>query len=195
MRTWILLAIAVFSAAVAQSATLQKLPGVEVLPVPRGIEDFSLTNQHGAAMRFSQLRGKTVLVFFGFANCPDICPATLHQLHLVNMSAGVDPNELQVVMISVDGKRDTPAVLRALLKTQSPRFIGLTGDPGKVAGIAAQFRALFVTPPEAGGRAPYNVPHTDNVYLVDPQGRLRVVFSQASLQHMAQATQAVQHGR
>lgn len=176
----------------ALAAAPAAMPGIEWQATPKPIVDFALTDQNGKAMRFSSLRGKTVLVFFGFANCPDICPATMHELQLTSVSARVDPSRLQVVMISVDGKRDTPAVLRAFLRTQSQRFMAMTGPPDKVAGIAAQFPAAFVTPPEAAMSRSYNIAHTGSVFLVDSAGRLRATMTKASVENMARATQTVQ---
>jgi protein SCO1/2 len=168
------------------------MPGVEWQETPKSIADFTLTDQNGKASRFSSLRGKTLLVFFGFANCPDICPTTMHELQLTSVSARVDPMRLQVLMISVDGKRDTPAVLRAFLRTQSQRFMAMTGDPAEVAEIAARFPAAFVTPPEAAMSRSYNIAHTGSVYLIDSQGRLRATMTKASIENMARATQTVQ---
>lgn len=186
------LAAAVPVAGSAAGAAPPAMPGVVWQAAPKAIVDFTLTDQTGKATRFASLRGKTVLVFFGFANCPDVCPTTMHQLQLASVSGRVDPTRLQVLMISVDGKRDTPQVLRAFLATQSSRFMAMTGDPVKVADIAAQFPAVFVLPPEAGVARAYNIAHTGSVYVVDPQGRLRATMTDASVNDMARATEIVQ---
>ena len=178
----------------AAGVAVPTLPGVEWQRAPQPIADFSLTDQSGKTVKFSSLRGKTVLVFFGFTNCPDICPTTMHELHLTSMSTRVDVTKLQVLMISVDGKRDTPAALRAFLATQSQRFMAMTGEPAKRTAIAARFPAVFVVPPEAATARSYNVAHTGAVYLVDTQGRLRATMSKASVNDMARATQIVQQG-
>jgi protein SCO1 len=182
------------AAMLAAAGALPALPGVEWQAAPKAIEDFTLTDQAGRAVKFSSLRGKTVLVFFGFTNCPDICPTTMHELHLTSMSTRVDATKLQVLMITVDGKRDTPAALRAFLATQSQRFMAMTGDPAKLTAIAARFPAVFVLPPEAATARNYNVAHTGAVYLVDAQGRLRATMSKASVNDMARATQIMQQG-
>ena len=181
-------------AVLAAAGALPALSGVEWQAAPKPIEDFALTNQAGRAVKFSSLRGKTVLVFFGFTNCPDICPTTMHELHLTSMSTRVDVTKLQVLMISVDGKRDTPAALKAFLATQSQRFMAMTGEPARLTAIAARFPAVFVLPPEAATARSYNVAHTGAVYLVDAQGRLRASMSKASVNDMARATQLVQQG-
>ena len=94
-------------------------------------------------------------------------------------------------MISVDGDRDSPAAMKAYLAQVSPRFMGLTGDPRTVRGIAAQFSAVFFKglPAKPGG--PYLVEHTSQIYLIDRHGRLRVTFFDASIDAMRRATTAV----
>lgn len=188
----LLVACSLTMRAAAVVGTSPALPGVEWQIKPKPIEDFSLTDQSGKALKFSALRGKTVLVFFGFAHCPDICPMTLHELHLTSMSAGIDQSRLQVLMISVDGRRDTPAVLSSLLATQSTSFMAMTGDPAKLSAVAARFPAVFVLPPEAATARSYNVAHTGAVYLVDEKGFLRATMSKASINDMAKATELVQ---
>lgn len=192
MKITVCLTAAILACGPLLAAGPAAMPGIEWQKTPKSIVDFTLTDQNGKPSRFSSFRGKTLLVFFGFANCPDICPATMHELQLTSVSARVDPARLQVLMISVDGKRDTPAVLRAFLRTQSQRFMAMTGDPEKVADIAARFPAAFVTPPEAAMSRSYNIAHTGSVYLIDSQGRLRATMTKAGIENMARATQTVQ---
>jgi protein SCO1/2 len=187
-----LLPVLAAAAGTTPAARLPALQGVQWHQPARPVTDFTLLDQHARKVKFSSLRGKTVLVFFGFANCPDICPTTMHELQLASAMTRVDRSRLQVLMISVDGKRDTPAVLRAFLATQSDRFMAMTGDPVRVAEIAAQFPAAFITPPEAASARSYMVTHTDSVYVVDAQGRLRATMSKASVNDIARATEIVQ---
>ncbi len=192
-QSWLaLLAALAPLALLAAGAAPASLPGVEWQKAPKPIADFELIDQTGKAKKFSSLRGKTVLVFFGFANCPDICPTTMHELHLTSMSTRVAQSRLQVLMISVDGRRDTPAVLRSFLATQSHRFMAMTGQPAKLTAVAERFPAVFVLPPEAANASSYNVAHTGAVYLVDDQGRLRATMSKATVNDMARATEIVQ---
>ncbi len=158
---------------------------------PKAITDFELTNQDGQPFRLSQLRGSPVLVFFGFSHCPDVCPLTLGQLQAVVSSRDSAVNQARVVMISVDGDRDTPAALKRYLASVSPDFIGLTGPPRRVRDIAAQFSAVFFkgTPADADGN--YQVEHTAQVYLLDKQGRLHSTFFNAPADVIAAATRQV----
>jgi protein SCO1/2 len=158
---------------------------------PKVIPDFELSNQNGQAFRLSKLRGSPVLLFFGFANCPDVCPLTLGQLQQIAKSPDKAVREARVVMVSVDGDRDKPADLKRYLGSVSPDFVGLTGDPRKVRDIAAQFSAVFFkgAPTDRSGK--YLVEHTSQVYLLDRQGRLRSTFFNATVDAMTDATRVV----
>jgi protein SCO1/2 len=158
---------------------------------PKALPDFELTNQDGQPFRLSTLRGSPVLLFFGFANCPDVCPLTLGQLQMIAKSPDKAVRQARVVMVSVDGDRDKPADLKRYLGSVSPDFVGLTGDPRKVRDIAAQFSAVFFkgAPTDRSGK--YLVEHTSQVYLLDRQGRLRSTFFNATVDAMTDATRVV----
>lgn len=153
--------------------------------------DFELTDQDAHPFEFSRLRGQTTLVFFGFTHCPDICPTTLFNLKLSDESRDRALPRATVVMISVDGDRDTPAAMKSYLASFSPDFIGLTGDPRAVRDIAARFLAVFFKglPQDKSGN--YLVEHTSQIYLVDKDGRLRATFSGASVKTIVEVTRAV----
>ena len=187
------LTVALLSACAAAhaSAATSGLDQVATTHPPKPIEDFELTNQEGKPFRFSQLRGAPALVFFGFTHCPDVCPSTLAKLALLTDSADLRLRSTALVMVSVDGDRDTPSVMKAYLAQVSPRCIGLTGAPHTVRDIAAQFSAVFFKgfPDKPGG--PYLVQHTTQIYLVDRQGRLRATFLDASIDAMRRAAAAI----
>ena len=158
---------------------------------PKVIPDFELTNQDGQPFRLSKLRGSPVLLFFGFANCPDACPLTLGQLQMIARSPDQAVRQVRVVMISVDGDRDKPADLKRYLGSVSPDFIGLTGDPRRVRDIAGQFSAVFFKGPPTDSAGNYLVEHTSQVYLLDRQGRLRSTFFNATVDALSNATRLV----
>ena len=168
----------------AGTATLPALPRVHLNPEPAPIADFTLTDQHGKSRTVSSLRGQPALVFFGFTHCPAICPQTLGRLKLLHESRDGSLKRVRVVLVSVDGARDTPARLKSWLAPLPADFIGLTGDPKDTADIAARFAAVFFKEPAAkdGG---YNVQHTTQVYAVDKAGRLRASFNDAAVEDMA----------
>jgi protein SCO1/2 len=161
-----------FAVAGAGTATLPALPRVHLNPDPAPIADFTLTDQHGKPRAFSSLRGEPALVFFGFTHCPAVCPQALGRLKLLHESRDGALKPVRIVLVSVDGGRDTPARLKSWLAPLSADFIGLTGDPKDTAEIAARDGS-------------YNVQHTTQVYAVDKAGRLRASFNDAAVEDMA----------
>jgi protein SCO1/2 len=193
MRTSWLAALALCFAPVAAvtadaSGALPRLDRVYLNPDPAPIEDFTLTDQDGKARAFSSLRGEPVLVFFGFTHCPSICPTTLARLRALHAARAGALKEARIVLISVDGARDTPERLKTYLAALSPDFIGLTGDPRAISKIAARFAAVFFKEPAAKDGS-YNVMHSTQVFALDRAGRLRATFADASVEDMATITQ------
>ena len=186
-RTVALTLLAV-AAAAGNADALPSLAGVFVNPAPAPIENFTLTDQNGKALEFSSLRGEPALVFFGFTYCPRICPTTLARLRSLHAARNGALRPARIVLISVDGDRDTPERLKTYLAALSPEFIGLTGDPKAISKIAARFAAVFFKEPAAkdGG---YNVMHPTQVFALDKAGRLRATFAHASVEDMATITQ------
>jgi protein SCO1/2 len=157
---------------------------------PRPIREFALSTADGKTLKLSQLSGAPVLVFFGFAHCPSICPAALTQLRRLELNHARDLGPTRIVVISVDGERDTPAMLSEWLMPISPTFIGLTGPPKAVHDVASQFSAAFFK----GAKQPsgdYLVEHNSQIFLLDAQGRLRASFFDAPIETMAQVTRAI----
>jgi protein SCO1/2 len=172
---------------VAAPASLPALERVTVLPAPKPIPDFELTDQNGRARRFTSLRGAPLLIFFGFTHCTDVCPAALTKLKLLHDADHGKLKAARVIMISVDGERDTPPVMKKYLAALSPDFIGLTGSPRAVGDIAARFSAVaFKQQPAKDGS--YQLFHSSQIFLVDRAGRLRASFFDASLSNMATIT-------
>jgi len=179
--------LAAATAALAAEPALPALPGVYVNPAPAPIADFTLTDQTGKPRAFSSLRGEPLLVFFGFTHCANVCPLTMARLKSLHSAEGGKLKAARVVMISVDGDRDTPAAMKSYLEPLSRDFIGLTGDPKATAKIAAGFAAVFFKEP-AGKDGSYNVMHSTQVFAVDKAGRLRASFGDASMEDMATVT-------
>lgn len=181
---------AAVAAAATQPATLPSLERVTVLATPVTIADFKLTDQDGKPRTLKSLRGAPTLVFFGFTHCPEVCPAAMTKLKLLHESRGGALRAVQVVLISVDGERDTPAVMKDYLASFSPAFIGLTGNPRAVTDIAARFSAVaFKEQPDKTGN--YQFFHSSQVFLLDKAGRLRASFADASVENMGTLTYLV----
>ncbi len=157
---------------------------------PRPIAPFELTDHDGETFRSDrQMRGQVSLVFFGFAHCPDICPATLRKLQQL-VSSDPEFAAVRVLMISVDGERDTPATMKAFLAPIAPRVIGLTGTPGQLGEVARAFSVSYVRRPDSSADGAYTVDHSSQIYLVDRAGRLSEQFFNAPDSGMREALRA-----
>lgn len=156
--------------------TATPLPGT-VLNPPRPLEDFTLTDHTGAPFSLSDLRGRPALVFFGFTNCPDICPTTLGEFKRVKSLLGRDADEVTFVFVSVDPQRDTPERLAEYVGAFDPAFIGLTGDDAALRPIAQEFGVYYQAVPLEGSETAYTVDHTASSFALDREGRLAIVFS------------------
>jgi protein SCO1/2 len=153
------------------------------LPAGRATVPFSLTDQQGRAASEQLLQGQATLLFFGFSNCPDVCPTTLALLAGVRKSTALTP--LQVVMVSIDPERDTPLQLQRYLSGFDPSFIGLTGAPAAIEALTTAFSGVAQREPLPGGD--YTMDHSATVYLLDRAGRLVAVFTPPlSLEKMRQ---------
>jgi len=138
--------------------------------------EIELTQEDGSSFQLSERRGEVVLLYFGYTSCPDVCPTTLSDLNHVLEDLGADAERVQVVMVTVDPRRDTRDVLDKYLAIFNPTFIGLTGSTvelEKVWGDYGVFREEQQLPNSATG---YLVNHTARVYLVDQDGNLRLSY-------------------
>jgi protein SCO1/2 len=148
--------------------------GTQFEPV-RPVADFTLINQDGQPVRLSDYRGKLVVLFFGYTHCPDVCPTTLARLNQVMRALGDEAKAVQVLFVSVDPERDTPAVLKRFLSHFNPTFVGLTGQAEAVAAVNTVF-GVYVNQEEVGSAAGYLVTHTARLYVIDRQGRLVLTY-------------------
>jgi len=129
-------------------------------------------------------------MFFGFTHCSSVCPAALHQLRQLEREHRTELGKTRIVIVSVDGERDSPGAMKTWLQPISPNFIGLTGAPARVRDIAAQLSAAFYKVP---GQTPgeYSMEHNSQIFLLDAKGRLRATFFNAPLATMAAVTRNV----
>jgi len=143
--------------------------------------DFRLTDPHGQEHTLADFKGKVVLVFFGFTQCPDVCPTALARASEVKQLLGTDGDRLQVLFISVDPERDTPEILNAYTAAFDPTFLALYGDAERLAETAKEFRVIYQKMPTGSS---YTMDHTAVTYAYDPQGRLRLklMHNQTSLE-------------
>lgn len=135
---------------------------------------FELTDFDGQPRTLQDFKGKAVVMFFGYTQCPDVCPTTMSAMAEVKQKLGADGDKLQVLFVSVDPERDTPEVLKAYMASFDPSFLALYADsPEKLAALAMNFKIYFK---KAEGKTPtsYTVDHSAQSYIYDPQGRLRL---------------------
>jgi len=151
-----------------------------VLPDTRVIADFRLTDHHSQPFSLAGLRGKWSMLFFGFTNCPDVCPGTLFELQKVNEILGqrleAETDRPQILFISVDPERDTPAKLEQYLTYFDPGFIGITGDQVQLLPLTRQLGIAYRVEEHDPGAPQYDVAHSASILLTDPEGRLYGAF-------------------
>ncbi|MFC1719636.1 SCO family protein [Pseudomonadota bacterium] len=151
-----------------------------VLPEPRVIADFALVDNKGQPFSLGNLRGHWSLLFFGFTNCPDICPSALYDLNLVTEQLEKQRDEglppVQVIFVSVDPERDTAEKLSEYLAYFNPGFIGVTGNQAQLAPLTLQLGVAYQIEEHQPGAAHYAVYHSASFLLTDPDGHLYGVF-------------------
>jgi protein SCO1 len=135
--------------------------------------DFALVDHNGTPRTLADFRGKAVVLFFGYTQCPDVCPTTLSELAEAMRRLGPDAARVQVLFVTVDPERDTPELLKQYVPAFEPSFLGLTGDAAAIERTAKEFKILYRKQP---GTAPgsYTMDHSAGTFVYDPQGRLRV---------------------
>lgn len=135
--------------------------------------DFSLPDVEGRTRTLADFKGRAVVVFFGYTQCPDVCPTTMAELAQIKKLLGTDGERLQAVFITVDPERDTPELLKAYMASFDPGFVALRGDLAQTAALAKSYKAFFQKVP---GKEPgsYSMDHTAGAWVYDPQGRIRL---------------------
>lgn len=142
-------------------------------------QGWSLTDHYGNQASGDRFKGKVALVFFGFTQCPDICPTSLSEVHNALATLGPQAADVQVLMVTVDPERDTPAVMKDYLQVFSDglptEFLGLSGTPEEIRQTAQAFRAYYAKVPTPDGS--YTMDHSASYYLIDKDGKARVLAS------------------
>ena len=135
--------------------------------------DFALPDVDGRTRSIKDFAGKAVVVFFGYTQCPDVCPTTLGEIAQAKKLLGPDGDKVQGVLITVDPERDTPAILKAYVGNFGPDFIALRGTPEPTAAVAKDFK-VYYKKAETKKPGSYLMDHSAASYIYDPQGRLRL---------------------
>jgi protein SCO1/2 len=136
-------------------------------------KDFALPDFNGKMRTLADFKGKAVVVFFGYTQCPDVCPTTMAEMATVMQQLGPLADKVQVLFVTLDPERDTPALLAKYVPSFDPRFLGLVGDKAATDKVAKEFKVFYQKVP---GKQPgsYTLDHTAGSYVFDPQGRIRL---------------------
>jgi protein SCO1/2 len=143
--------------------------------------DFQLIDDHGKNVTAQDYRGKVVLLYFGYTHCPDVCPLTLAQLHVVMQRLGPLADGARILFVSVDPARDTPEVMHAYVNAFDPRAVGLSGPAREIEALSKRYRSAFTREPDrADGQ--YEVSHSSAIYLFDGNGKARLLSTPSNTQ-------------
>jgi protein SCO1/2 len=148
---------------------------------PLELPDFTLTDQTGQPFQLSSLRGRVVLMFFGYTHCPDFCPTTLSDFTIIKHQLGEAADEVAFVFVSVDGERDTPEVMARYISAFDTSFIGLSGTTEQVQTAGAPF-GLTVQRQGSDSETNYLIDHTVSLFIIDREGRFvrRIAYGTAA---------------
>lgn len=134
---------------------------------------FELTDHNGQVRRLQDFAGKVVVVFFGYTQCPDVCPTTLSELAAIKKALGNDGERLQALFVSVDPQRDTPELLKSYMANFDPSFLAFSVPPEKLAELAKEYKIYYK---KVDGKSPlsYTMDHSAGSYVYDTKGKLRL---------------------
>lgn len=136
-------------------------------------QGFSLADHNGQLRTLKDFSGKVVVVFFGFTQCPDVCPTSMAELADVKKLLGADGEKLQAIFITVDPERDTPEMLKAYMGNFDPTFVALRPTPEQLAQVARDFK-IYYKKVDGKTKGSYTMDHSAGSYIFDPQGRVRL---------------------
>ncbi len=136
-------------------------------------KDFELTDHNSQVHHLGDFAGKIVVMFFGYTQCPDVCPTSMHELAEVKEMLGADGERLQGLFVTVDPERDTPEVLKAYMANFDPTFLALYTTPDKLAALAKDYKVYYK---KVDGKTPtsYTMDHSAGSYVYDTKGQLRL---------------------
>jgi len=172
-RVWFAASVALAVAALsACDSAAPQFKSTDITGAPYG-RTLALTGHDGRPRTLADFRGKVVVLFFGFTQCPDICPTTLAEVARAMQALGPDAERVQVLFVTLDPERDTSEILARYVPAFNPRFLGLYGDLAATRAAAAEFKIFFE---KRAGSSPgsYSIDHSAQTYVLDPQGHLRL---------------------
>ncbi|WP_432381858.1 SCO family protein [Duganella sp. P38] len=137
--------------------------------------DFALTDHHGKPRTMADFRGKVVVMFFGYTQCPDVCPTTMAEMSEVMKQLGPQAEQVQVLFVTVDPQRDTQQLLAEYVPAFDKRFLGLYGSAEQTAAVGKEFKVIY-NKVEGSSKDNYSIDHTAASYVFDKQGKLRLLL-------------------
>ncbi len=169
-RTFLVSAAALTLAACGKDAP--QFTGIDITGADYAT-DFALTDHNGRSRTLADFKGKVVVIFFGFTQCPDVCPTSLTDMAQAKQLLGADGDRMQGLFVSVDPERDTPEVMKAYMAAFDPSFLALYSKPDELPALAKAFKIYYKKVP---GSTPdnYTMDHSAGSYVYDPQGRVRL---------------------
>ena len=158
------------------------LPSINVRSVGQALVGgpFTLTDQTGKRVTDRDFRGKFMLVYFGFTNCPDVCPTALQVMAAALDKMGPSAERITPVLITVDPEHDTPALLASYVASFHPRLVGLTGSQTEIDAVAKAYRVYAKKVPDPKSTAGYTMDHSSIIYVIGPDGSYRSHFTHAT---------------
>jgi protein SCO1/2 len=167
---------------VLPSAREKLLPGLGVRSVGQALigGPFTLTDHAGKRVSDQDFRGRTLLVFFGFTLCPDVCPSALQVVAAALDKLGPKAQSVTPILITIDPERDTPAQLATYVKSFHPRLVGLTGTPAEIESVIKAYRVYAKKVPDPKSTAGYTMDHSTFIYVMGPDGAYRTHFTHAT---------------
>jgi len=161
------------------NARAKLLPTVNVRSVGQAMVGgpFTLTDHTGKRVTDKDFRGRTLIVFFGFTFCPDVCPSGLQVIAAAIDKLGPKGQSITPLFISVDPERDTPAQLASYVQSFHPRLVGLTGTPAEVEAVAKAYRVYVKMVTDPKSTAGYTIDHSSIIYVMGPDGAYRTHFT------------------
>ena len=162
-------------------AACDKASGPSAAPQFRGVDitgaeyarNLSLPDQNGQLRTLADFKGKVTVVFFGYTQCPDVCPTTMVELAQVKKALGSDGERVQGLFVSIDPERDTPEILKAYMASFDPSFVALRGTPEQTLAVAKEFKVFYAKVP-GKTEGSYTMDHTAGSYILDGNGKVRL---------------------
>ena len=172
------------------AAALFALSACQPAPQPPGFQatditgaafarDFRLTDHNGRVRTLADFRGKVVAIFFGYTHCPDVCPTTLSDFAAALKLLGVQAGRVQVIFVTLDPQRDTPAILKQFVPAFNPDFLGMYTDDETLKRLAKEYKVVYQKT-SVKAADDYLIDHSAGTYIYDPAGRLRLLMPYGS---------------